>query len=164
MEPITIRPGDYAVTLRGFQPSRKSFTELEPDEAAAEMLQRLGYTKPLALAAVRRAHVEPEVILNGVSLDTAVAVKKALEHYRCRASIKRTGHSRDNGRSGHRQPIPEKVRSEVWRRDGGKCVDCGSRERLEFDHIIPVSKGGSNTVRNLEIRCESCNRAKGADV
>ena len=42
--------------------------------------------------------------------------------------------------------------------------DCGSRERLEFDHIIPVSKGGSNTARNLELRCETCNRQKGATI
>ena len=36
--------------------------------------------------------------------------------------------------------------------------------KLEFDHIIPWSQGGSNTARNLELRCESCNRKKGADV
>src|SRR5206468_2775089 len=44
-----------------------------------------------------------------------------------------------------REPIPERVRHEVWRRDEGRCVDCGSRERLEFDHIVPVAAGGSNT-------------------
>lgn len=63
-----------------------------------------------------------------------------------------------------REPIPESVRHEVWRRDQGRCVDCGSRENLEFDHIIPVSKGGSNTARNLELRCETCNRQKGATI
>jgi len=63
-----------------------------------------------------------------------------------------------------REAIPERVRHEVWRRDQGRCVDCGSRERLEFDHIIPVSKGGSNTARNIELRCESCNRRKSASV
>jgi len=63
-----------------------------------------------------------------------------------------------------REAIPERVRHEVWRRDRGTCVDCGSRMRLEFDHIIPLSRGGSSTARNLEIRCESCNRAKGAAV
>src|SRR6266581_3396135 len=30
--------------------------------------------------------------------------------------------------------IPETVRIEVWRRDGGKCTRCGSRENLEYDH------------------------------
>lgn len=60
-----------------------------------------------------------------------------------------------------REKIPEEVRIAVWRRDQGKCVRCGGRENLEYDHIVPVSKGGSNTVRNVELLCESCNRQKG---
>jgi hypothetical protein len=63
-----------------------------------------------------------------------------------------------------RTRIPLHVRDAVWRRDGGRCTKCGDRERLEFDHIIPVSKGGSNTERNLELLCESCNRAKGPQL
>ena len=63
-----------------------------------------------------------------------------------------------------RKPIPEGVRHEVWRRDRGECVVCHSRDRLEFDHIIPVSKGGSNTARNIELRCEAHNRQKGARI
>jgi len=59
-----------------------------------------------------------------------------------------------------REPIPEDVRFAVWRRDGGKCVKCGSQKKLEFDHIIPVSKGGSNTERNIQLLCEHCNREK----
>ena len=56
--------------------------------------------------------------------------------------------------------IPKKVQREVWRRDQGKCVECGSKENLEFDHIIPFSKGGSNTARNIQLLCENCNRKK----
>ncbi len=56
--------------------------------------------------------------------------------------------------------ISEEVRLKVWRRDSGKCVKCSSQERLEFDHIIPVSKGGSNTERNIQLLCENCNRKK----
>jgi 5-methylcytosine-specific restriction endonuclease McrA len=63
-----------------------------------------------------------------------------------------------------RDPIPDTVRLFVWQRDKGCCVKCGSRERLEFDHIIPVSAGGSNTERNIQLLCESCNRLKGSTI
>ena len=66
--------------------------------------------------------------------------------------------------SAPRESIPEEVRLFVWRRDNGQCVRCGSRERLEFDHIIPVIAGGSYTERNVQLLCESCNRSKGATV
>jgi hypothetical protein len=63
-----------------------------------------------------------------------------------------------------RQPIAAAVRTFVWNRDGRKCVQCGSNERLEFDHIVPLAKGGSNTERNIQLLCEPCNRAKGASI
>jgi hypothetical protein len=56
--------------------------------------------------------------------------------------------------------IPQDIKDKVWNRDGGKCSNCGSRENLEFDHIIPFSKGGANTYRNIELLCEECNRVK----
>ena len=63
--------------------------------------------------------------------------------------------------SARRERIPELVRRFVWQRDGGQCVACGSKERLEFDHIIPVIEGGANTERNIQLLCESCKRKKG---
>mgnify|MGYP005837093489 CR=1 FL=1 len=53
-----------------------------------------------------------------------------------------------------RPPIPDDVKTYVWQRDAGRCVICGSSENLEFDHIIPVSKGGSSTARNIQLLCE----------
>ena len=66
--------------------------------------------------------------------------------------------------NGSSYSIPFEVRIKVWRRDNGKCVKCGSRQNLEFDHIIPVSKGGSNTARNVELLCENCNRLKSDSI
>jgi HNH endonuclease len=63
-----------------------------------------------------------------------------------------------------REPIPDSVRLFVWQRDKGQCVKCGSQQRLEFDHIIPIAAGGSNTERNVQLLCEACNRSKGATI
>ncbi len=61
----------------------------------------------------------------------------------------------------NREHIPDDVKMFVWNRDGGRCVKCGSRQSLEFDHIIPVARGGSSTARNIQLLCEACNRSKG---
>ena len=60
--------------------------------------------------------------------------------------------------------ISQKTKMYVWQRDGGKCVECGSKENLEYDHIIPFSKGGSNSDRNIQLLCESCNRSKSSRI
>jgi hypothetical protein len=49
----------------------------------------------------------------------------------------------------HNRMIPSAVKLEVWKRDGGKCNICGSRENLHFDHTIPFSQGGSSLVAKI---------------
>ena len=64
----------------------------------------------------------------------------------------------------YREPLPDSVKLFVWERDQGHCVQCGRDEELEYDHIIPVSKGGSNTEKNIQLLCAACNRSKGANL
>jgi len=59
--------------------------------------------------------------------------------------------------------IPQDVKIAVAARDGGRCRQCGSAQDLHFDHVIPWSKGGANTVQNIQLLCGPCNRRKGAD-
>lgn len=66
--------------------------------------------------------------------------------------------------SNNNRYIPSNVKRAVWRRDQGRCVECGSNNKLEYDHLIPVSKGGSNTERNIQLLCEKCNRSKGGKI
>ena len=55
------------------------------------------------------------------------------------------------------------IRSEVYARDDYTCRYCGTRgERLECDHVVPVSRGGETTLENLVTACRPCNRSKGA--
>ena len=57
--------------------------------------------------------------------------------------------------------IPSSVKREVWARDKGQCVWCGSKENLHFDHIIPFSKGGSSLVAsNVQLLCARHNLEK----
>lgn len=59
-----------------------------------------------------------------------------------------------------RERIPEEVRVLVWARDEGRCVRCGADEDLQFDHVIPVARGGGNAQENIQILCGNCNRLK----
>lgn len=66
-----------------------------------------------------------------------------------------------------RQPIPGRLRHKVFQRDGYRCVECGATNKettLEVDHKIPVSKGGTNDINNLQTLCKACNRAKHATI
>jgi 5-methylcytosine-specific restriction endonuclease McrA len=58
--------------------------------------------------------------------------------------------------------ISQEVKIAVAARDGGKCRNCGSTDSLEYDHVIPYSRGGTNTVNNIQLLCQPCNRSKGA--
>jgi hypothetical protein len=55
-----------------------------------------------------------------------------------------------------------KIFQRIAERDGEFCRKCGAINNLTVDHIIPLSKGGSNDDDNFQILCTSCNRKKGA--
>ena len=56
------------------------------------------------------------------------------------------------------------VRREVFRRDKGVCVRCGSKHDIHYDHILPFSKGGGNDANNIQILCRTCNLRKGSKI
>lgn len=73
-------------------------------------------------------------------------------------NITETSEERRRGRY-----IPFHVKMRVVRRDNHTCQECGKHLRddeVEFDHIIPFSKGGSTEEHNIRLTCYECNRGK----
>lgn len=61
-----------------------------------------------------------------------------------------------------RRVIPTAVKLEVWKRNQGRCVICGAKDDLHFDHILPYSRGGtSGSADNVQLLCARHNIEKG---
>ena len=50
----------------------------------------------------------------------------------------------------------------ILAKQGGKCVFCNSTHRMELDHIVPLSRGGEHSARNVQWLCKTCNSQKNA--
>lgn len=90
---------------------------------------------------------------------------RALIHQRERRSQQKLQTARslmhaDEAGRPTRAPIPTELRRAVFERDGGRCVECGSNFDLQYDHILPVARGGATTLENLQLLCADCNRTK----
>lgn len=118
--------------------------------AAADLAERRG--ADLAEKQRRLVESEGEVVAYMAGLAGGSAVPEPLR-----------------GERRARLPIPKKVKKQVWKRDGGQCRNCGitdsdavlrDGEHLHFDHIIPFSRNGADTVDNIQLLCGQCNREK----
>ena len=95
------------------------------------------------------------------ALITTREQRKNLQIERAQATVAMGSQPRN---SVARKRIPDDVKQYIWTRDAGQCQSCGSVSELQFDHVIPVSMGGSNDVENLQILCGPCNRSKAAGL
>ncbi|MFF9403715.1 HNH endonuclease [Streptomyces sp. NPDC014744] len=50
----------------------------------------------------------------------------------------------------------------VFRRDGFRCLACGSEDDLTIDHVQHQSAGGRHGIENLRTLCRSCNSRRGS--
>jgi len=124
------------------------------DEGACNLLADQSHGNPNeALHALKKVYEYAIAYSDGVI--TSTVAKDALVMF---------GSSNNTSPVYKREPIPDEVKMFVWQRDGGRCAKCGGQEKLEYDHIIPISKGGSNTARNIQLLCENCNRSKSANI
>ncbi len=57
-------------------------------------------------------------------------------------------------------PMLESEWQNILLKYNGECLDCGSKEKITCDHIIPISKGGQHTINNVQPLCLKCNMKK----
>jgi len=60
----------------------------------------------------------------------------------------------------HDRDVSESVKEGVRRRDGNRCIICGSTHKLEVDHKRALMNGGDNLPTNLATLCDDCHTAK----
>lgn len=52
--------------------------------------------------------------------------------------------------------------NQLVKEQSNRCLACGKNKKLTADHVIPLSKGGSSNIDNIQGLCKSCNSSKGA--
>jgi 5-methylcytosine-specific restriction endonuclease McrA len=66
----------------------------------------------------------------------------------------------DNYQKSPRKYLSKKIKDAVFDKFKNKCSVCSSKKNLEIDHIIPVSRGGTDDFNNLQLLCSRCNLEK----
>jgi 5-methylcytosine-specific restriction endonuclease McrA len=121
--------------------------------------------RPLQVSYVREILIVLETVqaqLHVVSVPSAT--QKPRIH---RATSERERLSRiisSNNSRARRRGIPGKIRVSEWielcEQHNNCCAFCGQEVSLTIDHIVPLSKGGANTIDNLQPLCWPCNSRK----
>lgn len=116
-------------------------------------------------AAVKRGYRQKAGLPPPKRLDPDPGLRSSLTDENGGLGTAGSGSPPQRGAVGERNSriIRQDVRIAVAVRDHGMCVRCGSAEDLHYDHKIPWSRGGANTVNNIQLLCGRCNRIKGAD-
>lgn len=85
------------------------------------------------------------------------AWRRANQHRRVVERHKRRGILKDAGTF----PISEWY--ELCAKHNNKCLRCG-KDEVTIDHVVPIARGGSNTIDNVQPLCQSCNSSKGTQI
>ncbi len=125
-------------------------------------------SSPIAIARkkdYRAQHKDRERISARLRLQRVKDDPALLSKYRHRMRMaqhkrrRRTDNAMDNG-----APVSAAQFSAICAMATGKCLCCGRVSELTIDHVLPISKGGSNAPSNVQPLCRPCNSSKGVRV
>lgn len=81
-----------------------------------------------------------------------------------RVYARETAHKRRALKASTRSDLTRQEIEEIIKIQKGKCALCLKKAKLTLDHITPLSKGGENSRRNIQMLCKPCNLSKGAKL
>ena len=143
---------DEVRSLLGPKGSSMTLAELmlEMASLSSERLQEKRFGKQRTILARRQNETEPsDVRTNGSESEIANSDVGVDRPRSTKGGARRTRY------------VSRAVKHAIWARAGGKCSACGSRHRLQFDHVQPHALGGDASVGNIQLLCASCNIRRG---
>jgi ATP adenylyltransferase len=163
-QPLLIRlliDADGAATVRSLAQSL-----LLQDESQIRYYEKILKDMPLRVlrkhGVLNRSGELVNLELPKLTLEEKATIRRLCEE-KMQAFIESRGLSIWDHRLLETDPVPNSLRYQVLKAAGGKCELCGVSAKeavLHVDHIQPRSKGGKNTVENLQCLCEQCNLGK----
>jgi 5-methylcytosine-specific restriction endonuclease McrA len=166
-----------AASTEASAPGRMNFAKSKPASDPSALQSRVAPLSPgrfelrLTISQALRDKLERARELLGHAVpsgDIAELLERALDELIAKQE-KRQFAATDKPRacrpSSNPRHIPAAVKRAVTRRDRGRCtyesgdgVRCGARKLLQYDHVIPVARGGTSTVDNIRLRCRAHNQ------
>jgi 5-methylcytosine-specific restriction endonuclease McrA len=90
-----------------------------------------------------------------VNTVAAAYAKEHKEQYRVHCTVRRTKKTAAGGTYTYAQWIA------LCDKCNNCCLCCGKKRKLTADHVIPVAKGGTSNIDNIQPLCGPCNSSKG---
>jgi 5-methylcytosine-specific restriction endonuclease McrA len=160
--PPEAEPEPLALEPPARLPSRPSLTPFSEDQWSMRVTVDRAFKEDLEMLRSLLSHKLPQGDLSAVLRE---AVRCGIEKHGKRRGAVRPQRERKPAAPkppppGKRPHVPAAVRRAVWERDGGRCTftspdghRCGSRRRLELDHVQADWLGGPPAIDNLRLRC-----------
>ncbi len=151
--------GQNLTNSKSQKPTRHRVGPLQPS-GSTSTTPMLAVLKPSL--GIQLSHSQP----SSTSISTEREVASPVNLNRLAPMPRDRADHRKPPRQSARKSIPLELRVQILVRDEYCCCICGAsrhldrRVQLEVDHILPVSRGGTNRPDNLQTLCWKCNRGK----